>query len=400
MAMSNTPCLLFTAFEPSGDALAAPMIERLLQLAPQLEIWAFGGPKMRAAGARLLETTTDQAAMLLKAGSQILRHRRYQKQLIHWLADRDLAALVPVDSPAANWSICKLVRGTQPNAKILHLAAPQLWAWAPWRIGKLRRLTDRVLCLLPFEPRWFGQRGVDAVFVGHPLFDSLPRLDGLVQDPPRFTQKGSPKVALLPGSRRAEVHANWPTMLRAFLALKERHPAMQGLVAAGNAQSRQWVHEITNHILGQDHWPDGLKIQTDRTDEVLEWAEAVMVVSGTATLQVAAHRKPMVVLYNVSRMSWYLFGRWVISTRVFSLPNLIAQDRGLGLPVPEFVPHFAAAKPIADALDQLLRDPAARDQQQRTFEQIAGLFENQSFKEAAAMQLLDTLGLHREASNR
>ena len=195
--------ILFTAFEPSGDALAAPMITRLLEQHPGLRVWALGGPKMLAAGADLIETTTDNPAMLLGAASQARAHQQRLKRLTKWLNDHKLAALVPVDSPAANWSICKLVRKTQPAAKIIHLAAPQLWAWAPWRIKKLRRLTDHVLCLLPFEPDWFTARGVRATFVGHPLFDpslQSTKPSGELPDwPPTVNQKSrcSPALALV-----------------------------------------------------------------------------------------------------------------------------------------------------------------------------------------------------------
>ena len=114
--MAQSQNILFTAFEPSGDALAAPMIKRLGRLRPDLGIHALGGPNMRDAGAQLIDTTTEHAAMLLGAASQFMTHRRRLRRLADWLTDHKIAALVPVDSPAANWSICKLVRSTQPDA--------------------------------------------------------------------------------------------------------------------------------------------------------------------------------------------------------------------------------------------------------------------------------------------
>ncbi len=164
--------LLFTAFEPSGDCLAAPVIDTIRRREPQVPIWAFGGGRMEAAGATLIERTTDRAVMLAGIAVQARRHQRRLAALKRWLADHPLAVHVPVDSPAANWSICRLVRRQASDASIVHLAAPQLWAWATWRVRRLRRLTDRVLCLLPFEPAWFARRGIPGVFVGHPLFDT------------------------------------------------------------------------------------------------------------------------------------------------------------------------------------------------------------------------------------
>ncbi len=386
--MPDSPNILFTAFEPSGDALAAPMIQRLLQLRPDLNIHAFGGPKMRDAGARLIDTTTEHAAMLLGAASQIMSHRRRLHRLDDWLADHQIAALVPVDSPAANWSICKLVRRTQPDAKIVHLAAPQLWAWAPWRINKLRRLTDHVLCLLPFEQDWFTHRRVPATFVGHPLFDpSLSHADNAQV----LFSDGQPRLALLPGSRAGEIRANWPTMFQAAVQLHTRHPNLRATIAVPNQDLAQLVRETSRATTQQGGWPDWLDISVANTEAVLSWADVVLVVSGTATLQVVAHRKPMVVLYNVSKLTWHLFGRWVIQTKTFSLPNLIAQSDGLDRPVPEFVPHFAQSQPVAEALEQLIRDPDACNRQLAAFDHISRRFADRSFSHASAGQLLRTI---------
>lgn len=379
--MANDQVILFTAFEPSGDALAAPLIARLLRERPGTIVWALGGPKMQAAGARLIEPTTQHAVMLLGVVSQAMAHRRRLQRLAAWLDQHPVTALVPVDSPAANWSICKLVRGRQPDAKIVHLAAPQLWAWAPWRIRKLRRLTDHVLCLLPFEPEWFSRRGVPATFVGHPLFD-----------PPESLQSksfpwadGAPKIAVLPGSRAGEVRANGPTMLRACVELKKQHPGLRAVVAAVDQAGSDWVRSVGEQTGG---WPGGVEIAVGQTDAVLEWSDVALVVSGTATLQTVVRRRPMVVMYNVGRLTWWLLGPWLIKTRTFSLPNLIAEASGWGRVVPELVPHFGAVDPVAREMDRLIRDPRARDQQVEASGRIAGLFSERSFAQAATDQLL------------
>ncbi len=387
---TQPPRIFFTAFEPSGDALAAPMIQQLLALDPSLQITAFGGPKMQAAGAQLIETTTDHAAMLTAAVAQLRAHRSRLQRLTVWLSEHPIDALVPVDSPAANWSICKRVRQTHPQAKIVHLVAPQLWAWAPWRIHKLRRLTDHVLCLLPFEPDWFAPRQVPATFVGHPLFDPI-------HSPPPHTPptdpfpQGRPKLALLPGSRHGEIQANWPTMLQACMSLQQQHPALQAIAAISKPDQQEQVRSLSTPHLGSRSWPSYLEIQADQTGEVLDWADLALVVSGTATLQAAAHRTPMVVLYNVSPWAWHLWGRWLVHTRTFSLPNLVLAAHGQHQPVPELVPHFAAVAPVVDALNHLIRDPAAMAQQQQGFDFIAGLFADRPFSHTAATKLLETL---------
>lgn len=389
--MTTRQSILFTAFEPSGDALAAPVIERLRTQRPDLDIWAMGGPKMRSAGAQLLEVTTQRATMLLGSASQLWIHRRRLRDLARWLVDHPLSVLVPVDSPAANWSICKLIRRNQRTAKIVHLAAPQLWAWAPWRIGKLRRLTDQVLCLLPFEPAWFNPRGVPAMFVGHPIFDRLPDARTLSQTVPDLPSDGEPRIALLPGSRPGEIRANWRTMMQAFMILQRGHPHARGLVATANPSATDLVRRTAEPCLGQGGWPDRLEIKTGQTEAVLHWADIVLVVSGTATLQTAAHHKPMVVLYNISRWAWHLWGRWLVQTRTFSLPNLVVQADGHRGVVPELVPHFGRPQPVAEELERLIRDRDARQQQRLAFDRIADRFASPIFSDTCSEKLLQAL---------
>jgi len=391
MATPKCQRILFTAFEPSGDALAAPIIRRLLKLRPDLEIHAFGGPKMKSAGAKIIELTTERATMLLGAVSQVGIYRKRLQHLSRWLGEINLSVLVPVDSPAANWSICKLVRRTQPAAQIVHLAAPQLWAWAPWRIHKLRRLTDQVLCLLPFEPDWFKDRGVPAVFVGHPMFEARSETNQSKKGPTNRSEAPKTKIALLPGSRVAEIRANWPTMVRVFSALQANHSNLYGQVATADENSAKLVREVCtsgNHAIA---WPDRINITTAKTDEVLKWADMALVVSGTATLQCAANNKPMVVLYNVSRWAWWLWARWVVQTDTFALPNLIAQAAGNGRIVPELVPHFGDPKPVIEAMQSLIGDCAARDQQKKAFERIHQAFDDRSYSNDCAQRLIQSL---------
>ncbi|MEL7088073.1 MAG: hypothetical protein AAGL98_06470, partial [Planctomycetota bacterium] len=227
--MADLKPIVFTVFEPSGEVLASRLIREIKRRQPGRPIVALGGPKMEAAGAELLETTTAHAKMGLSAVTEARTLLRRKALLRDWLKENDIAAHVPVDSPGANWSMCRAVRKVRPDAKIVHLVGPQIWAWAGWRIRKLRWLTDHVMCLLPFEPEWFGRRGVPATFVGHPLYEA----DAPAVDPAalRTTDKeplpdGEPNVAFLPGSRPKEIAFNWPTMLRVYDQLRHRWPGM------------------------------------------------------------------------------------------------------------------------------------------------------------------------------
>jgi len=161
--------VLVTAFEPSGDAHAAPVIAEIRRRAPQVQVVAWGGPKMEAAGATIIERSADDGAMGLSALSRVGAVRAHQAAIARWASAHRVNVHVPVDSPAANFPVA--LRMKARGVRVCHLVAPQLWAWAPWRLGKLRRCTDGVLCLLPFEEAWFRSRGVPARFIGHPVLN-------------------------------------------------------------------------------------------------------------------------------------------------------------------------------------------------------------------------------------
>lgn len=385
--MENLKPIVFTVFEPSGDVLAARLIDEIKTREPGRRIVAFGGPHMEAAGAQILEHTTAHAKMGFGAASEAKELLRRKALLADWLKDNDIAAHVPTDSPAANWSMCRAVRKVRPDAKIVHLVGPQLWAWASWRIGRLRKLTDHVMCLLPFEPEWFGSRGVKSTFVGHPLFeasdadaDTLSVVD--TQGQPM--RDGQTKLALLPGSRPKEIERNWPTMLAVYDQLRHRVPDLAVVIAAADeARAKQ----IKQHCPG-GRPPRGMQIVTGQASTVLDWADATLVVSGTATLQAASRQTPMVAMYNGNMKLWHTVGKLLIRTRTFALPNVISEAMELGRVVPEFVPHDGRPETLTAALTPLLKDPAARQAQLDDFARIAAVYADRSFRHAAADVLL------------
>lgn len=396
--MPHASAILLTAFEPSGDTLGAALARRLRELRPGLTLHGFGGPRMRDAGVDVIEDTTQHAVMLASALGQVREHTRRLGVLKRWLNDHPIRALVPIDSPAANWSICKLVRSRSPQSRIVHLVAPQLWAWATWRIRKMRRLSDHALCLLPFEPEWFESRGVPASFVGHPLFEP-GAIDPREPDGAPPWPTGSPRLALLPGSRPGEWAKNWRVMLDVWARLKRKHPSLSASVAAVNAGAEEKLREIFEHWLRTVPSPEraalaaSLDFRSSQADAVLAWADVVLVVSGTATLQVAAHGKPMIPVYNMSRLEWQLLGRWIVHTRTFTLPNLIAEHLKTPRVLPEFIPHFGKVEPLVEAVDSLLSDEAAAAKQREGLARVCAAFQGRRFSDVAAERFLAITGL-------
>ncbi len=379
--MSNPAAILFTGFEPSGDDHASAVIAELRRRHPDLPMYAWGGPKMEAAGAKIVEYTGRDAVMGLPGLAKIREHKRINARIEKWLESNAVSVHVPVDSPAANFPICRLTRAS--GARVVHLVAPQVWAWASWRVRKLRRLSNFVCCVLPFEEDWFRSRGVRSQFVGHPLFDEpldLSALDASVRDWPT----GGPRLVLLPGSRPAEIRKNFPLLIASYRRIAREHPEMVGVVAATREDLEPTIRELAGGA-----WPDSLRFVAGQTDEAIRWADLALVVSGTVTLQVARQHTPMVVFYKLSWFSYNLFGRWLIRTPHLSLPNLIAGQRI----VPELIPHFGGADAIVDEAVGLLERPELVERQVSAMKRAVALFDGHHAARGAADVIERVAGL-------
>lgn len=377
---------MFTAFEPSGDDHASTVIAELRARRPDMPIYAWGGPKMERAGAVIVERTGDDAVMGMPGLAKIREHRRINRRIAAWLDANPVAVHVPVDSPAANFPICAIAKAR--GARVVHLVAPQVWAWASWRIRKLRRLTDLVLCLLPFEEAWFLTRGVQAKFIGHPLFDEPLDTDELDRRIAAWPSIGAsaappggpaqPRFALMPGSRPGELRGSFPVLLDAFRRLRQVYPHATAVVAATKPEVAEELRRRAKSLGG---WPEGMEMISGDTDAVIRWCDVALVTSGTVTLQVARQRKPMVTFYRFSRLMYHLLGRWLVSTPYFTLPNLIAGKRI----VPELIPYFDKdGEEVAMAAVRLLRAPGAMDEQRAQLAEVCRKLEGRRAARAAA----------------
>lgn len=345
------PGLLFTAFEPSGDDHAAAVILELRRRHPDLPIYGWGGPKMRRAGAVIIAETGKDAVMGLPGLGKILEHRQINRDIAEWLdVHPEVRVHIPVDSPAANFPVCAISK--KRDRQVVHLVAPQLWAWGQWRVKKLRRLSDLVLCILPFEQTFFADRGVNARFIGHPLFDEPLDTDALTAQAADLPQ-GRTRLALLPGSRPAELRRNFPVMLSAYKQLRAEHPDLVGVLAATTESVREQLYAQANATGG---WPDGLDVVVGQTDLAIRWCDLAVVVSGTVTLQVAKQAKPMAILYKVNKIQYRIFGR-LVQAPYLSLPNLVA-GREI---VPELMPYFAGPERLLRCLRSMLNDPTDQE---------------------------------------
>ena len=333
--------VFISAAEPSADAHCAGLINAMQEIRPGIEFVGVGGPKMAQAGCELLENTTGKAAMLYKAFSQVARFYKIVKRIKHYFKSNNVDLVIVCDSPSFNFHVAKAAK--KAGIKTLFFVAPQLWAWGGWRIGKLRKCCDKLCCLLPFEQDWFGQRGMDAVFVGNPLLDKL-KIAGTRHEQYADFEPKKARFAIMPGSRAAEIELLWQPMQQIALRLKEKYPAATFIAVAVDARREE--------ILRAAQIP-GFECQYS-IDSVNKTALAVdfsIVTSGSATLEIAAAGCPMVIMYQSSRILWYLFG-WAMQTKYLSLVNILA-GREL---VPEFMPNFTSIEPIVASIEQLLQD--------------------------------------------
>ena len=335
--------IFISAAEPSADAHCAGLITALKQTGYDIEFVGVGGAKMARAGCKLLENTVEKAAMIYKAFRHIVTYYRLINRISAFLKDSKVDLVIVCDSPAFNFHIAKAAKKT--GLKTLFYVAPQLWAWAGWRIHKLRKYCDKLCCILPFEKDWFHKRGIDADFVGNPLLDELnsdlTRYEKTYSD---FDPKNA-HIALMPGSRAAEIDSLWQPMQQIAIRIKEKYPAIHFTAVA--------VDERLQQRLESEQLSDfDCRYAVGSVSETARTCDLSIVASGSATLQVAAAGCPMVIMYQSSRILWHLVGRWLLKTEHLSLVNILA-DKEL---VPEFMPYFGSIEPIAEATGRLLED--------------------------------------------
>jgi len=243
---------------------------------------------------------------------------------------------------------------------VLDYIAPQLWAWAPWRIRRVRKRVTRMAVILPFEEAYFRARNVDAHYVGHPLIEQLGNVqpdDAAVTD---YKRTGSPIVACLPGSRRHVIAEVLPGQIEIARAITRRHSHAAFIFSAADTDTAILIRSA---LTGEDF---RARIEVAGNAEILAAADLALVASGTATLEVAWHRVPMVVMYNGSKWGYRLVGRFLIRTPHLCLVNILAGRRV----VPEFMPYYTSTEPIAGEALDLLANAQRRADMQRDLEGV------------------------------
>ena len=337
------------AGEASGDLLAGLLLEGLQAHWPQLEAGGIGGPQMAARGFAAWWPSEQLAvhgyAEALKVYGPLLRLRRALGDRL--LAERP-AAFVGIDAPDFNLGLEARLKAA--GLKTIHFVCPSVWAWRGGRVHRLAASADHVLCLFPFEPALLAQAGVAASYVGHPLADAIPLA------PPRAAARTGlgldereAVVAVLPGSRRGEIRHIAPAFVRAALRLRRERPELRCVLPVAPG-----LRPAVEAVVAEAGAEDALTLVDGRSHEVLAASDAVMVASGTATLEAALFKRPMVIGYRMAGLSWQIMRRMRYQPWV-GLPNVLAGD----FVVPELLQDALTPEALATEVLRWLDDPAA-----------------------------------------
>lgn len=340
--------IALVAGEASGDILAAGLMQQLKQQygAEHLSFIGVGGPLMQAQGLNSYFPMERLAVMgLVEVLGRLPELLKRRKQLLADLLDAQPDVFIGIDAPDFNLDLELKLR--QHGIKTVHYVSPSVWAWRQKRVLKIKQACDLMLCLLPFEARFYEEHQVPVRFVGHPLADSiaLEHERNSARRQLNLDTDGQ-LVALLPGSRGGEVKRLGELFLQSAKLLHERNPQLSFVLPAANAQRKQQLEQLLAEF-------DGLPVRLldGQSQLALQACDAVLIASGTATLEAMLFKRPMVVAYRLAWLTYRIL-KLMVKSRYFALPNLLA---GEAL-VPEFIQAAATPEHLAQAIEQQLAD--------------------------------------------
>lgn len=336
MAADKPLRIFFSVGEPSGDLHGANLIRQLRERHTSIEVMGYGGPLMQAAGCQLHADLTALAVMwFLRAIANLHKFLGLVNRADRFFRDQRPDAVVLIDYPGFNWWIAR--RAKAHGIPVFYYVPPQVWAWARWRVKKMRRLTDHVLCALPFEETFFHQHGCNATFVGHPFFDEVRRqqLDETFLQ--RFREQDSPLVTILPGSRTQEVEQNLEEFLRAASLVHKAVPNVRFAIASFKPHQA----EMARQAVAARGLP--VEVHLGKTPELIHLANCCMAVSGSVSLEILYQTKPTVILYRISR-SAYFVQKFFRKVKYITLVNLLAAED----PFDEDLTPYDPSQPDAD----------------------------------------------------
>ena len=348
------------AGETSGDLLAGLLLDGLLQRWPDLRSAGIGGPQMAKRGFEAW-WPHDKLSVHGFGWDVLMRYREIvgiREQLKQRLLRQRPDVFIGVDAPDFNLDLEAALK--QQGIKTVHFVCPSVWAWRAERLEKIKRSVDHVLCIFPFEPALLAQHGIAATYVGHPLAQAIPmHVDMLKARHELGLDADRPVVALLPGSRESEITYLAERFLRTAMLLSQQQPALQFVLPA--MPSLKARIEKMRDAVGATM----VQVIKGQSHAALAACDVTLIASGTATLEAALFKKPMVIAYNMNWLSWQIMRRKKLQPWV-GLPNILCQD----FVVPELLQEEATPQRLADAVLNWLSSPAKIDHLQHRFTQL------------------------------
>lgn len=345
--------VMLVAGETSGDLHAANLVRALKKINPDVRFTGMGSNYMREAGVELL---VDSASLAVVGLVEVLAHfpdlKAAMRTLREALQTRRPDLLILVDYPEFNLRLAASAK--KAGVKVLYYISPQVWAWRPGRVHKIRSLVDMMAVVFPFEVPIYESAHVPVRYTGHPLVDEVKSTLTPDQAKQRFSLDSTNKVVgLFPGSRKSEIKRLMSCIVDTAGLLRKRIPNVQFILPLAPGLQRD---EVEPRLQGMD-----VCIVENAIYDVIQSCDAIVTASGTATLQIGLLEKPMAIIYRVAPLSYWL-GRWLISVRQVGLVNIV-----LGKPaVKEFLQYDAKPQRISDEIARLLTDDDYCMQMQRT----------------------------------
>jgi len=351
------------AGEASGDTLGADLIGALRRLAPGAEFFGVAGPKMQAAGCEVWEPAESFAVMGL---FEVLRHLPRLLRLLARIGDEFLAVrpdvFIGIDAPDTNLRLARRLHAA--GIPTVQYVSPQVWAWRQGRARRMHEAVDLVLCLLPFEKRFYDEHGMHAEFVGHPLADAIPMtVDRQAARNTLGLDATAQVIALLPGSRRGEVARLAEDFAATVRWLAARRPQLKFIAPMASSAARQLFSQaLERHAPGLE-----VRLIDGQAQTAMVAADAVLVASGTASLEAALCKRPMVVVYRLGALTtWILRRLKLVKTKFFAQPNLLADRRVVG----EYFQEDIVPESIGAELLMWLDDAERRGALEQEFSRI------------------------------
>ncbi|MBA7574140.1 Lipid-A-disaccharide synthase [subsurface metagenome] len=363
------------AGEASGDLHAAGLIKELRKINPEIEAFGIGGPKMRQSG---VELNYDIDRFSIMGFSEVLRRlnffRKMMKSMIACAERKSPHLAILVDYPGFNLRFAQKLK--KRNIPILYYISPQIWAWGGGRLKKIKKLVDKILVFFPFEEKIYKDAGMDVEFIGHPILELVkPTLSQEEYKRKMDVGKNDILLGLVPGSRPQEVEKILPIMLQTSVLLEKRLRNLKVVVSLASTVNKDLLERILNEFQLE------VRVEKDLTYDLLHYSDLLLVTSGTATLESAMAKTPLVILYKTSFLNWFL-AKSLVRIPYIGLVNVVAGKKI----VPEFIQYQAKPELISAEVFDIVGDKKRYEEIKMELNRIKQrLGEKGAYKKAAAI---------------